>query len=137
MIKPPTLKQQQQGSVFIPDRVITFAVDIVTYDRVQKPVDPNDPKKGLKQLMDNLPECPKDIEAWREVMHFYDWNKDEDTYMLHDPSHAELIAAFKEVWNKLSKNRDTNFLIFFVFASHGMNSEGKQVILTNDFDKNK
>ena len=36
---------------------------------------------------------------------------------------------------KFAENPDTNYLILFVFAGHGMNASGQQVLLVNEFDK--
>ena len=35
----------------------------------------------------------------------------------------------------MQKNPDTKFLILYVFAGHGMNVKGQQVVLLNEFDK--
>ena len=42
-----------------------------------------------------------------------------------------------DLLKKLRANPDTNYLILYVFAGHGMNVSGQQVLLINEFEKSK
>jgi len=87
----------------------------------------------LKQRMDDLPDCTKDTEYFEVVQHAYNWTEEGCVYKFHNPTFDELNNAYKKIYKEISKNASTNYLIVYVFACHGMNEQGMQVILTNEY----
>ena len=60
---------------------------------------------------------------------------DKNLYVLNDNATA---AQMKRVMANIRKRLDepnTNFLIVYVFAGHGMDAFGKQVMLLNEYNK--
>ena len=109
--------------------------DAAKFDQVEKFIDKNDPSKGVKPFMGDLPATVDDTAAFKSAMNYYGITNEEDFYNLHDPTLNECNAVFRELIKKFAENPDTNYLILFVFAGHGMNASGQQVLLVNEFDK--
>ena len=85
--------------------------------------------------MGDLPACTEDIEAFKEAMEHYGATDPDDCYVMHNANFKECNTIFRNMQNRIKKNPDTNFLVLYVFAGHGMNVKGQQVLLLNEFDK--
>ena len=85
--------------------------------------------------MGDLPACTDDIDAFKEAMKHYGATDPEDCYVLHNANSKECNTTFRTLTQRLQKNPDTNFLILYVFAGHGMNVKGQQIVLLNEYDK--
>ena len=74
--------------------------------------------------MSDLPACTDDIDAFKEAMKCYGVTNPEDCYVLHNADFKTCTLTFRQIQKRLSNNKDTNFLILYVFAGHGMNVKG-------------
>jgi hypothetical protein len=83
--------------------------------------------------MGDLPACLDDINAFKECMKYYDLTDPDNIYELHNKSFRECNKTFINIKNRLKKEPETNYIIFIVAAGHGMNSEGQQVLLVNEY----
>ena len=69
---------------------------------------------------------------------------DEDIHKLYEsePTNKEVGEAFDTISNKLRSAKklkllDEKYLLFFLFATHGVLMEGKQHIFLNEFKKDE
>ena len=74
--------------------------------------------------MVDLPSCTDDMDAFRDAMKHYGATDPADCYVLHNASFRECNSTFREITERISSNKDKNFLILYVFAGHGMNVKG-------------
>ena len=49
----------------------------------------------------------------------------------------KVIKTIADIKKRLAANPETNHLIIYIAAGHGMNVDGQQVLLVNQFDKNE
>ena len=71
-------------------------------------------------------------------MKLYGFDKNpEDIYVLKNENSKAFRTTFGKITRRLQKDPDTNYLILYVIAGHGMNQNGQQVIVVNEFDKPK
>ena len=129
---PNSLKEQLREDYFVHDKILVVYFSCTEFDAVE------DPKKagqsGSKQYVGNLPACTDDIEDFKEAMKHYGATDPADCYHLHNPSRIECTKTFGRIGIRLEKNPEVNHLIMYVFAGHGMNKYGQQVVLVNEFD---
>ena len=83
--------------------------------------------------MADLPACLDDINAFKECMEHYDMTNPENVYELHNESFKSNNKTFIKIKNRLKNDPDSKYLIFIVAAGHGMNAQGQQVLLVNEF----
>ena len=72
-----------------------------------------------------MPATVNDTAAFKHAVKHYGVTNEEDFYHLHNPSFTQCNAVFKDLIKKLTENPDTNYLILYVFAGHGMNVSGQ------------
>ena len=102
--------------------------DFINGDRSK----PNTEKKVM-QFMGDLPACLDVIEAFKKAMVYYDLTAPANTYLLHNAKQSTCMATMSTIKKRLKEDPETNYLIFFVCAGHGMNASGQQVLLINEF----
>ena len=56
-------------------------------------------------------------------------------YDLRDPSWSHLKEARTHLRKRFINEPHRNFLVFFIFACHGIVDSGKQTVMVNDFNK--
>ena len=56
-------------------------------------------------------------------------------YDMQDPTWLELRKVRVHVRDRIKLNVDRSFLIFYIFACHGIQIDGKQAVVVNGFDK--
>ena len=65
-----------------------------------------------------------------------EYDPDQTLFMLKGQPTAD---EFKKEWNKLRRmvkeQKDTKFLVMFLFAGHGFIRQGSQVLVTNEYDE--
>ena len=84
--------------------------------------------------MGDLPNCSDDIESFKEAMRHYGVTDPDDCYEIHDTDFKTCNLVFRKMQQRLMSNPEVNHLILYVFAGHGMNVKGQQVLLLNEFD---
>ena len=90
----------------------------------------------LTQAMGDLPACSKDIETFASAMERYQLNDPQNIYNLsNDPKQAECNKEMIIIMKRIKKYPDQGFLINFCLAGHGMQKNGMQIVLLNEFDK--
>ena len=138
MNKPETLKEHLREDYFIHEVTLVVYIWVTNFDEVVHipeylGSEPNT-KKAVKQFMGNLPDTEKDIEAFKDAMEHYDCTNPDDIYEIKDATNLlDVIKVMVEIKKRLKDNPDTNHLIMYVAAGHGMNESGKQVFLINQF----
>ena len=60
---------------------------------------------------------------------------EREMYNLQDPTWKHLAQARRHLRKRLINEPKRNFLIFYIFACHGIQVEGKQSVICNEFDK--
>ena len=89
----------------------------------------------IKQAMDDLEAPKKDCQIFHEVMQKFPI-KEENQFFMYDPSSKEMNKLMMDLYKRFRKNKDTNYVLIFVVAGHGMNADGMQVLPLNEFDPN-
>ena len=90
----------------------------------------------LTQAMGDLPACGKDIQTFSGAMERYQLNDPENIYNLdQDPTQKVINKTMMTIMKRLKKKPDLGFLINFLLAGHGMQKNGMQIVLINEFDK--
>ena len=84
--------------------------------------------------MPDLPECEKDIVAFKGAMEKFGITNPDDVYELKDPQSMQALKTMLAIKNRLKENPDVNHLIIYVAAGHGMNKDGQQVLVVNQYD---
>ena len=83
----------------------------------------------------------KDCEKMRECLERYNITdtgpiEDKNLYVIDDnATAAKMKKVMSSIRRRLRAEPNKNFLIVYVFAGHGMNACGKQVMLLNDYDE--
>ena len=113
-------------------RMVTSKMDLIRDQRKWRGVKV---EHGVKQLL----ECRADIEEIRIMAARYlisDYGKN-DRYLLNDtPSYKKVLKTRSKLSNRIKTHPNETFLIIYALAGHGMQVNGRQVLLVNDFDKN-
>ena len=65
-----------------------------------------------------------------------DWGPN-DKYDLKDPSLKQVKEASSHLIKRYTKNLDQSFVIFYLFACHGIHRDGQQAVVINEFDSKK
>ena len=90
---------------------------------------------------DNLPATKNDCIAIRKAGRKYgftDAGLGADMYIMEDqPTFNQFRLAKAEIQQRCKRNPDQGYIILSCFAGHGMLYEGKQVLLTNEFNPKK
>ena len=114
-----------------------FSLVAEKYDAVIRVMDGE--LKQLKQWYVNLPETKSDMEQFERMVNAYGMASNEKTDKLKiiDPkSIKQVMEAQQELVKCLRKKPEEQVFIMYLFASHGGEFEGRQVIVINEFDKN-
>ena len=82
--------------------------------------------------MDDLPAAKEDIEVFKRVMNTY--NVDQE-FFCADASYKEIQKLTLDLTKTFVKNKNTNFAVIYLVAGHGMNIDGKQIVLLNEFNE--
>ena len=137
---PQTLKEHLKENYYVHDVAIIVYFWAMEFDAVEKIVEQEDSEgnvqKVVKQFMGNLPHCEDDIEAFKGAMEQYGITKATNPgniYELKDPKNMEVMKTMAEIKKRLKANPDKKHLILYVAAGHGMNVNGQQVLLVNQF----
>ena len=85
--------------------------------------------------MGDLKTCKDDCLTFSGAMTHYA-AKPITEHWLADPSLKECIGLMNTVNKKFRDEPDKNFLLMIDVAGHGMNCNGQQVLLINEFDPN-
>ena len=60
--------------------------------------------------------------------------KDENEYFVLNPTAKDVQALEEKLVMKFITEKSKNFLVIFVVASHGVNLDGQQAVVLNEFD---
>ena len=61
--------------------------------------------------------------------------KSEDIIEIKNLSLKKCEKAYDQLRTRITENANTNYLVVHVFAGHGIQADGYQTLLTNEFDK--
>ena len=126
---PNSLKEQIKADFFVHDKIIVVYFSVSTFNAVLNP------KEANKQFLDDLPACLDNIKTFKEAMEHYGATKPEDVYNLCNESFKQCTVTLRNIQKRIQEDPETNYLILYVIAGHGMNVKGQQVLLLNEFDK--
>ena len=70
-------------------------------------------------------------------MEHYKITNPDDIYELKDPSTKDTLRTMMKIKTRIGKDPDIKHLVIYVAAGHGMNEDGQQVLLVNQFDKSR
>ena len=90
------------------------------------------------QAMQDLPGTEKDCRAIRKAAKKYGATDNGDgTYTLKDTeaNHGNYRKIQRSILTRLRAKPEKKYLIIYCFAGHGMNENGRQVFLVNEFDE--
>ena len=85
--------------------------------------------------------CWADCETMRKCLERYSITDtgpvdDKNMYIINDnATSAKMRKVMTNIRKRLLAEPHKNFLIVYVFAGHGMNACGKQVLLLNEYNK--
>ena len=88
------------------------------------------------QAVGDLSDTIKDIETFKRPMKHYGIldSGPGDMYDMKEPSFEEVVQVRKHLNKRFLRNPDVNFLVFYIFACHGIQKDGKQSVVVNEFD---
>ena len=126
---PQTLKEHLRGNYFVHDVALVVYYWATKFDAVLRiPEQTNsqgNTEQATRQFMGNLPDCGKDIVAFKGAMGQYGITNPDDVYELEDPeSYGQVNKTLFKIKQRLKKNPETKHLIIYVAAGHGMNRDG-------------
>ena len=96
--------------------------------------------RGVKveQGINNLPDCKCDIDVIRKCVAKYgitDMGRN-NIYLLDDtPTYSRVFKVRTGIAKRLKASPDNTFLLVYALAGHGMQMDGRQIILINQYDK--
>ena len=135
MLRPLNIYEQLRLTPFVQDHTLTVLFGTSSYDKVLY-----QGKDGTySQASWDIPQAKKDCDDLREVLLRYQIGGEEDMYLLDAcPTKAEFSAVYEEIQERLKEGRSANprknYLVFWLFAGHGLMEKGMQSILCNEFD---
>ena len=111
------------------DEVIVVYIGIDRYDAVWH----LNKQAQVAQVMPNLDTSLDECDSFRKAIKMYSV-KDENEYFVLNPTSKDVQALEQKLVMKFITEKSKNFLLIFVVASHGMNLDGQQVVVLNEFD---
>ena len=133
-MQPLKLQEQLRRQLFVPEQIILVQFATSKYDacKIRKE------DGSIKQFMPDLPKVKQDC-AWLEDAITKYGNVDsgpDDMFKMTDgPDYSTVMKTKKQLVAKLKKSKHKKTLVSYVFAGHGMQEGGTQVVVINDFDK--
>ena len=135
---PFTVQEQQNNNWFRPKYRLGILCGMTKFDAVctlkkksnRQGSTQSEPEYELKQSLPNLDTAKYDCEIMRDCLLKYEF-MDEDITNLYerDPSSKEVCEAFENISSRLRKSKKRKpiekYLIFFLFATHGVLKDGK------------
>ena len=65
-----------------------------------------------------------------------EYDPDQTLFMLKgQPTVEEFRKEWKKLQRMVKEQKDTKFLVMFLFAGHGFIFQGRQVLVTNEYDE--
>ena len=122
-----------QKNWFEPDHRIAVIFGMSKFDAVYKRG-----KQGFVQAFDDLETVSDDCDEFQEVLSKYGI-KSKHLYNLDkNPTSRDVETAMKQIGKKLREGKHKvpmeRYLVMFLFAGHGLQRDGLQVMLYNEFD---
>ena len=132
MAKPYSIKEQMAIDYFKPDKMITVLFAEENFDRVVR-------KDNQRPYYTNLKTCKSDCKVMKKTLEKYRISDNDIQFDLtHSPTLAEVKKVFEEIKTLLVNGADekpkVNFLVFLLFAGHGILKDGMQTLVLNEFD---
>ena len=137
MVEPNS--KHTQSEYFVPQKTLAVFFGSTTYDQVYEKKVTRDREIVLQQCEDDLKEAKDDINVLKACL---EKCGTEDFYILDEPSSKEASDVFEQIHKrvkagKVGPNR-VNYLIIYLFAGHGINKDGMQAFLLNEwYDKER
>ena len=150
MVHPQTWLDKLKSQHFFPGNEVYLMISVAfqKFDAVQQ-VNPEtfevkwnkDKETGeLKGgIYDNLRTVTEDCKAIRKAGAQYNF-KDEGLngmYRMLNPTFKQWVNVKLDINRRCKENPETGHIILSCFAGHGMLKNGKQILLTNEFDSNR
>ena len=146
-MQPQTQRDKLHYEPFIADISCFIGYAATVYDKAYKKVVDkkalqNDLYKfrGVKieQGVNNLDKCKDDIDLIRKCLAKYgiiDMGRN-DSYLLDDtPTYNRVFKVRTSIKKRIKKTPDNTFVLVFALAGHGMQMDGRQIVLINQYDK--
>ena len=133
MTEPYTLQQEERMTHFVADRLVAVECGINLYDAMYK--EGKDPW-SVVQRYNNL-NVRQDIIEYQDIYHSLGIKQSRlncAVFRLIDPTWKAVDKTRKDLTTML-KEPDTSVFIVYLFACHGVQREGKQCAVVNEYDK--
>ena len=120
--------------MFVPQQIIqvSFATSKFNACKIRTP------DGTIKQFMPDLPKVKQDCAWLEDAITKYgnvDFGPDNMFKMTDGPDYSTVMKTKKQLFQKLKQSKHKKTLVSYVFAGHGMQENGTQVVVINEYDK--
>ena len=127
MTEPRTIYEQMQHEYFVPDQMIAVYFSQKKYDAVCE--------KGTKQpFYKPIETAPKDAKDLKDAVDKYKISEEDKYYLLQNCNKEKVLKVFEEIDQTFIENQNKRYVIFYLFACHGIHKEGTQYVAINELD---
>ena len=91
----------------------------------------------MKQAIDDLDKCKEDCDTLEDAFSRFEFTDPGNIYRLHNPTSKQVRDVRLAVVKRIREHPEKKFVVVYLIAGHGIQINGQQTVVINEFDKSK